>query len=203
DKTLFRGSCFHLPASVSENAVKAAINARFSLFAVACQTGGIFVYKARDSTGKCPLNHTIKPLPYETGQVTFVAWSPDGYALFVGYEKGWAMWSVFGKPGATSFVRDATTAKTNPGDAYLDGLRNGCWLAGGQEILLICEGRSEIWVQEMARSTATGCLSAANIARAMLQTTDKLLIYRGYDQADLSTVSNETSVSWSTVTMPS
>lgn len=33
---MFKGYCFHIPSSSGEKAVKVAINARFSLIAVAC-----------------------------------------------------------------------------------------------------------------------------------------------------------------------
>lgn len=117
------------------------------------------------------------------------------------------MWSVFGKPGANSFNADrrpTTYSQEDNFDGYLDGVRHGIWLAGGQEILLTrnSDTDSRMWILEMARSTVTGVFSTANISRAALQTSDSLLLYRGYEQNDMTTVSNENAVAWMPVQLP-
>jgi hypothetical protein len=33
------------------------------------------------------------------GSVTSLAWTSDGYGLAVGYEQGWAVWSISGRIG--------------------------------------------------------------------------------------------------------
>lgn len=63
-------------------------------------------------------------------------------------------------------------------------------------------GDERLWVLEFARSAVTGCFSSANISRAVLQTNEKILIYRGYDQSDITAISQETSVLWHHVQMP-
>ena len=54
----------------------------------------------------------------------------------------------------------------------------------------------------MARSAVTGCYASANISRTLLQTTSSLMIYRGYDLPDLTTISAESSL-WHTAQIPS
>ena len=96
-----------------------------------------------------------------TGKITFIAWSPDGYALFVGYERGWAMWSVYGKAGAHSFWAERGLVKKVPGEGFLEGVRDGCWVGGGQELLLVkSRGDERLWALEMAKSAVTGCYNS-------------------------------------------
>src|SRR5690606_31333764 len=159
-------------ASRSENAVCAAINARFSLFAVGTLSSGIFIYKARDHTAKAPLSHTLASPSSNTGQITALAWSPDGYILLVGYERGWALYSVFGRLGAHSFTAEAKYTAKNPGDAYLTGVLSASWLSSGQELLILTPSSSQFYVLEMARSAITTCFTPANLARAMLITSE-------------------------------
>jgi len=64
--------------------------------------------------------------------LTCLTYSPDGYCLFAGYENGWAMWSVFGKPGATSFGVDRNISGGNEDD-WLNGIREAVWIGGGCE----------------------------------------------------------------------
>jgi WD40 repeat protein len=203
DKKLFRGYCFHIPEDEDQYAVKTAINARFSLIAVGCTDGAIHVYTARDYVGNIPLSHRQKLTvsPSSSGRLTFLSYSPDGYCLFAGYEKGWATWSVFGKAGSTSFTANRSISEVNE-EGWLDGIKDGAWLSGGCEILLVGQGDTRIWALEMARSAVTGCYAAANIARTVLQTTSGLMIYRGYDLPDLTTISADASL-WHTAQIPS
>ena len=168
-------------------------------------SGSIFVYNVRDYNGSIPLSHVLSApaSPATSGKSTFITWSPDGYCLFAGYERGWATWSVYGKPGGNSFSVDTRLLERNAGEGYLGGVRTGSWISGGGEIMLVKEGGDErIWVTEFARSAVTGCFCSANIARSVLQTNEKILIYRGYDKSDITAISQETSVLWHHVQMP-
>lgn len=44
---------------------------------------------------------------------------------------------------------------------------------------------------EMARSAVTGCYSSANLFRTVLQSTSSVMVYRGYDLPDLTSISAE------------
>ncbi|PBP26906.1 hypothetical protein BUE80_DR002197 [Diplocarpon rosae] len=200
---LFRGYCFHTPQTPANSAIKAAINARFSLIAIGCTDGTIQVYTARDYAGNIPASHTHRASVsgQSSGRITCLAYSPDGYHLFAGYENGWVTWSVFGKPGATSFGSDQRISEEHA-EGWLKGVREATWLGGGSEILLISQQDDRIWTLEMARSAITGCYASANISRTLLQTTSNLMIYRGYDVPDLTTISAESSL-WHTAQIPS
>lgn len=201
-RKLFRGYCFHVPGDDTDHAVRAAINARFSLIAVGCADGSVSVYTARDYVGNIPLSHKQKLTVSESasGQLTFLSYSPDGYCLFAGYEKGWAMWSVFGKPGSTSFAADPTASEAND-EGWLGGIKEGIWIGGGSELLIIGQEDDRLWVLEMARNAVTICFAPANIARTLLLTKSGIMVYRGHDLPDLTTISAESSL-WHNAQIP-
>jgi hypothetical protein len=200
---LFRGYCFHSPQSSDHFAIKSAINARFSLIAVGRSDGVVQVYTARDYVGNIPPSHIHKTSVSgsSSGKLTCLGYSPDGYCLFAGYENGWASWSVFGKPGATSFGADRIISE-DQNEGWLEGVKEATWLGGGSEILIIGQQDDRIWSLEMARSSITGCYASANISRTVLQTTSSILVYRGYDSPDLTTISAESSL-WHNAQIPS
>lgn len=161
------------------------------------------MYNARDYHGNIPLSHKLQPPSASAGKVTFVAWSPDGYCLFAGYENGWATWSVYGKPGSNSFLANRNAVERQPNEEYLLGVKEGSWIANGSEILLLAsKGDDRIWSLEFAKSAVTGCFSCVNTARPLLQTNEQLFIYRGYDQDDFTMISHDASALWHTVQMP-
>ncbi|KAH0559814.1 hypothetical protein GP486_003670 [Trichoglossum hirsutum] len=201
-RKLFKGYCFHSPENEEEYAMKASINARFSLIAIGCTNGTVLIYTVRDYAGNIPLSYRLKPTVSlsSSGRINSLSYSPDGYCLFAGFEKGWITWSVYGKPGGTSFTSDRHTSKGN-GEEWLDGIREASWLAGGSEVLLVAQNDDRLWLLEMARSAVAGCFSAANISRSLLQTNSGFMVYRGYDQPDLTTISAESSL-WHHVQIP-
>ncbi|KAJ5893902.1 hypothetical protein N7495_005593 [Penicillium taxi] len=194
-KKLFYGHCFHKPEDVGAEAMKVAVNARFSLLTVSCANGEVLVYTAKDYMGNIPLSQKL-PLPVSlntSGALTFMSYSADGYCLFAGYEHGWTTWSVFGKPGGNSFTVDPALAKFNR-ENWLTGVSSGCWIGGGSDIILSGQNDRRLWILEMARSALTGCFSAANLARGLLQTGTEFILYRGHDLPDLTTISGKDSL---------
>ena len=199
---LFHGYSFHDPTNEDQHATKAAINARFSLIAIGCVNGQVHVYSAKDYVGGIPLSHRLTPPVSVTssGQITFLVWSPDGYCLFAGFENGWVTWSVYGKPGGSSFTSDRSVSESNA-EGWLLGVRDGCWLFGGSEMLLLGQNDDRLWILDLARSATTSCFSPANISRTLLQTYSGLMVYRGYDLPDLTTISADSSL-WHHVQIP-
>ncbi|TGJ80004.1 hypothetical protein E0Z10_g8760 [Xylaria hypoxylon] len=202
-KKLFKGYCFHTPPGPNHYAIRAVVNARFSLIAVGCADGTIHVYSARDYAGTIPPSHVHKATvsPNQSGRLTTLSYSPDGYCLFAGYEKGWATWSVFGKSASNSFNADSSIAHVNEED-WLTGLAGACWVGGACELLLIGRQSEAIWSLEMARSAVTGCYSPPNLFRTVLQSSSSIMVYRGYDLPDLTSISAEPFL-WHTTRVPS
>ncbi|PSR90436.1 RIC1-domain-containing protein [Coniella lustricola] len=201
-KRLFKGYCFHSPQSANDRATHAIVNARFSLIALGCVDGMIRVYTVRDYSGNVPASH-VHNLPVSSiysGSLTSMSYSPDGYCLFAGYEKGWSTWSVYGKPLSNTFGVNQDLAEANA-EHWISGVRDASWLGGGSEILLVGQKHEALWVLEMARSAVTGCYSSSNLFRTVLQTTSSVMIYRGYDLPDMSTISAEPFL-WHTSRIP-
>jgi hypothetical protein len=201
-KRLFKGHCFHTPKNPSENAVRAVINARFSLIAVGCVDGAVRVYTVRDYAGNIPFSHThhIPVSVSASGAFATLTYSPDGYCLFAGFEKGWATWSMFGKLGSNSFSADEGLSASN-GEEWLCGIGSVSWIGGGSEILLTGRQHEAVWLLEMAKSAVTDCYNEANVLRTVLQTPTSVMVYRGYDLPDLTSISAEPFL-WHTAIIP-
>ena len=202
-KKLFRGYGFHTPEREDDMAIRAAINARFSLLAIGCSNAEVHVYTARDYVGSIPLSHKLEQPAsiVSTGQISMLSYSPDGYCLFAGYEKGWAIWSVYGKLQGSSFMADLKLSENN-GEGWLQGVHEAAWLSAGSEILLTGQNDDHLYLLEMAKSAVTGCFCAANVSRTVLLTTSGLMVYRGYDLPLLTTISADASL-WHHVQIPS
>lgn len=199
---LFRGYGFHTPETEEYVATTAAINARFSLLAVGCKNAVIQVYTARDYVGSIPISHRLEP-PVSlltAGSITALSYSPDGYCLFVGFEKGWALWSVYGKLQASSFMADSRISDMHK-EGWLQGVHDASWLIGGCEILLNRHDDDRLWLLELAKSAVTTCFSSANVSRTVLCTNSSLMVYRGYDLPAQTTISADPS-SWHHVQIP-
>jgi hypothetical protein len=201
-KKLFKGYCFHVPQGEHDHAVCCVINARFSLIAAGCADATIHVYSARDYSGNIPPSH-LHRLPVSSsvsGRLTRLTYSPDGYCLFAGYELGWAMWSVYGKLLSNSFGADHDIASIN-GERWIAGVHDASWLGGGSEILLVRRDHEAIWLLEAARNAVAGCCNPSNVFRTVLQSTSSVMVYRGYDLPDLTSISAEPFL-WHTARIP-
>src|ERR1700738_75536 len=96
-------------------------------------SGAIDVYLAKDYTGNIPLSHRISPPEPELGKpipqrsISTLLFSPDGYALFVGWEIGWFLWSVYGHLLSSSFFLDqpSTPAPLPEGALRVEGYMQG------------------------------------------------------------------------------
>lgn len=199
---LFCGYGFHIAGNTNSQATKAAINARFSLLAVGCASGEILVYHARDYAGNLPLSHKLRaPASLSTtGCITFLAYSPDGYCLFVGFERGWVIWSVYGKMGGNSFVSDPSICRERD-EYWLLGTQDGSWIRGGSEILFTTPKDRRLWALELAKNAMTGCFGPANASRMLLHTNSYIMVYRGHDARNLVSVSTDASL-WHQAQIP-
>ncbi|KAK4634810.1 Guanine nucleotide exchange factor subunit RIC1 [Fulvia fulva] len=201
-KSLFQGFCFREPETDDVAATKTAINARFSLIAVGCTNGSIDIYTVKDYTGNIPLSHKVR-LPVglaTTGPLTSLAYSPDGYCLFAAYEHGWALWTVYGKPCANTFGADRPQTESND-EKWLLGIRNAFWVGGGSELALLPIGDNRLWLIDIARNAVTGCFSSANVSRGLLQSSDSVMLYKGHEVADTTSLPLESSL-WQSVQIP-
>ncbi|KAF1817096.1 RIC1-domain-containing protein [Eremomyces bilateralis CBS 781.70] len=198
----FRGFCFHMPTDASSAATMTAINARFSLLAVGCANGDIYIYSVKDYSGNIPLSHrfSASQLSSSAGELTFLSYSPDGYCLFAGMNHAWSTWSVYGKLCSSSMLADRALSSAHS-ERWLLGVRSAIWLGGGSQIAMVDGNDKAVWVVEMARSAVTGCFSPANIARSLLQTNAGFVLYRGHELPNPMNASSQSAV-WQHVQVP-
>lgn len=200
---LFDGHIFHIPKGDGDVAVRAAINSRFSLIAIGCEDGSIYLYAVQNYAGGIRLLMKLE-LPVSTassGKMTALRYSPDGYCLFAGFENGWQTWSVYGQPGGSSFGCDTTLGEQS-GDTWLTSVQDALWIGGGSDILLLTPKSHIIWSLEFARNAVTGCFTPANASKGLLQTSSGLIVYQGEQMPDHMTITADASL-WHHIELPS
>ena len=71
--------------------------------------------------------------------MTSLSWTPDGYALAVGWEGGWGVWSTGGKLLGWGVLQGEDADALARDDAFMRGIeRNGLlWAGGGLELILL------------------------------------------------------------------
>ena len=202
-RAFFDGHEFHKPDAQNQTAVKAAINSRFSIVAVGCADGSIWLYTIRDYAGGITLSQkTLSPISAtSSGHLTTLMYSPDGYCLFAGYENGWMTWSIYGQLGASSFGQESSNAGAI-GSAWLRGVSTAFWAGWGSGLFLFGPHAAHFSVLEFCRSATTGCFTSANVALGLLQTSTGLKVYQGYSVPDVKTISTDVSL-WHEVEVPS
>ncbi|CAG8583458.1 7988_t:CDS:10, partial [Racocetra persica] len=196
------GYCFHasddLEPVPKNRATCIAINAKFSLIAVGTEGAKIFhnvlfYFLNNDS-------------PISAGSVTSLAWTSDGYAIAVGWQnEGMAVWSVYGRLLMTTVRDDLPQSISACKDAFLHGINDLFWSSGNCELFLLHNAKSEnddqLYTLPFAKSAVTTIHSPDNTKRGFLQMDDRLLLYRGGDQEDLSAINPDTIV-WQHIPVP-
>jgi hypothetical protein len=191
-KALFTGSCFREPTADQDRAVRIAVNARFSLVAIGCEDGNIDVYAVKDHIGNIAPSHKMK-LPISSiapGRLNCLLYSPDGYCLFAGYERGWAIWSVYGKPGVNTFSHDQEMTSTND-ESWLQGIKSAFWIGNGCELALLPMNDNRLWFLNVARSAITSCFSPPNVSRGLLFSSNSIMVYKGHDVQDVMSLPSD------------
>ncbi|TFK57640.1 RIC1-domain-containing protein [Heliocybe sulcata] len=191
-------------------AVGIAINSHFSLVAVGTYGGQVHLTNFPSQEGVAPKSQTLQlPSSYagkKPGTVLTMEWSSDGYVLAVGWEHGWAVWSVGGRCLAWGFGVEEHIDSEKFQDRFMNGIRSLFWSQGNFELVVLAAsdptyaGR-EMFVIPFAKSAATGQLAPDNTRYAFLQMDDRVLIYRGADQPDMSVINPESDV-WQHIQIP-
>lgn len=210
------GYCFHgrdKQISSSTYATTISINAKFSLIAVGQQDGTVSIYFVKNYRGNVPLSHSLslkKALGstashLNSGAVTSLSWTADGYALAVGWEKGFSVWSVFGKVLMTSIKDDwEEFVPSTFQDQYLRGVQDLFWNLASTELFMLRSDTNpdaQLWTLAFAKSAITGIHHPDNTKRAFLQMDERLLLYKGADQPDMSAINPDAAV-WQHIQIP-
>ena len=91
-----------------------------------------------------------------TGSVCTMEWSSDGYVLAVGWEKGWAVWSVGGRCLAWGFGVEYEVDEERFTDAFMYGVRSLVSVSFTDYLLRITERGSVLGIGEFrARHAST------------------------------------------------
>lgn len=71
--------------------------------------------------------------------MTSLAWSPDGYVLAVGWERGWGVWSTGGKLLGWGVLEDDDRESLADADDFLRGVETDglIWVASGLELVVL------------------------------------------------------------------
>ncbi|PWZ00713.1 RIC1-domain-containing protein [Testicularia cyperi] len=194
-----------------------SVNAKFSLIAVGLEDGTVAVYNYR-AFGRTPImshtmsvRHALKSTAsyLTTGSVQSLSWTSDGYALAVGWDRGMAVWSTYGKLMCCTLREDWELASKHFSDAFMFGARSLFWGPGNTELFILSLRRpdkpfkpdNQLFVLPFSKSAVAGQHSPDNTRFAFFQTDDSVHVYRGADQPDLSVINPESDV-WQHIKIP-
>ncbi|KAI0670204.1 RIC1-domain-containing protein [Trametes maxima] len=191
-------------------AMAIALNPKFSMLATGTYSGTVEFSSFPSVDGVAPTPQVLQiPNMYATdgtGSVCTMEWSSDGYVLAVGWEKGWAVWSVGGRCLAWGFGVEYEVDEERFQDAFMYGVRGLFWAPGNFELVMLAQSSpnqadGQLFVLPFAKSATTGQQSPDNTQYAFLQMDDRVLVYRGADQPDMSVINPEADV-WQHVKVP-
>lgn len=180
-----------------------AINAAFSLLAIGTRSGSVEAYDYSPS-GEATPSHTLC-LPdtwgITLGKTTSLAWTSDGHALAVGYARGWAVFSTYGRLLASSYRESWTGIHRRFRDDHLFGVTRLFWAMGNTEVVLLARPEAsppgteskpfdpdaQLYALPFIRSSQAqlcGGAAAAAAGYGLLHAGDKLVLYRGRELSE-------------------
>ncbi|KZT57891.1 RIC1-domain-containing protein [Calocera cornea HHB12733] len=199
------------PLTATTSAVHAittlAPNFKFSTLFVGTSTGKLFLLPLPPSSNPSPTYFShVRQLSKDSlnhkGRIRCADWTGDGYAIAVGWEGGWGVWSVGGRElGGAGGVKAVTTA-----DRYITGVDELFWSMGNTELFMFAPSgplspSDQIFVLPFIKSAVTGQQAPENARYAFLHMDDRVLVYRGADQPDMSVINPESDV-WQHIKVP-
>lgn len=185
--------------------VTTAVNARFSLLALGLDDGRIALFEFQTST-QTPLLTRELTLPHTIGSpgaVRTLSWTPDGHALAVGWDHGWALWSPFGRLLAHSFRDDWASTTRTFRDDFAFGVQSMFWGLGGTELFLLPTNPRDVWVHvlPLVKSASTLHMAPNEAGAALLLDNDSAYVYRGLEQSEAGLLAPG-SDAWRRVALP-
>ena len=193
--------------------VMTAVNARFSLLAVGLDQGDIVVFEFHTSAQSPEKTHTFSLTPHATGRVTTLAWTADGHVLAVGYERGWAVWSMFGHIITHSFRNDWDSMTRVYRDTFQFGTQSVFWALGGTELFVLPrvpptdapvrdDDKTLVYILPFLKAASTAQLMPAETDGCFLLGDTGAYIYRGNEQSDAGLLTPDNDI-WRHVPFPS
>ncbi|TIC19411.1 RIC1-domain-containing protein [Wallemia mellicola] len=202
----WKGCCIAKPPTT---AVVSSFNEQFSLVSIGTSDGKVLNFAIRPNNEAPIQSHTFSENS-TIGAVKQLNWTHDGYALAIAYENSWSIRSIYGRilvptsDDLLSFIPNSSQRIQKFQDRHIWGLKNIFWGTQSLEIYLLIRNADEshqLFVIPLAKSAVTTQHSPDNTRYAFLQMYDKLLVYRGADQSDLSVINPESDV-WESIKIP-
>ncbi|EJU04689.1 RIC1-domain-containing protein [Dacryopinax primogenitus] len=195
------------PANTVHEITTLAPNFKFSTLFVGTSTGKLFLLPLPPSANPSPNYFAhVRQLSRESlavkGRIKCADWTGDGYAVAVGWEGGWGVWSVGGRElGGAGAVKGVDTK-----DRYISGVDHLFWSMGNTELFTFAlpgpdSPADQIFVVPFIKSALTGQQAPENARYAFLHMDDRVLVYRGADQPDMSVINPESDV-WQHIKIP-
>ncbi|KAJ8656341.1 hypothetical protein O0I10_007906 [Lichtheimia ornata] len=233
----WHGVCFHGmdsdPLEADMQATCVAVNGKFSLIAVGTRSGKVYVYSAHNYTSTPTLSHVFTRdmnAPADARgsssntSIKTLAWTSDGYAIAVGFEKqGLAVWSVYGNLLCSiSATDDIFYSKADDDDfgselsqdAYVAGVQGLFWGPGNHQLFILSKHQPNVVSQTkqngalftlpFAKSAITNFHNAENARRGLLQMDDRILLYNyggDYQENNTTTIDPDAAL-WTQVLYP-
>ncbi|KIL71832.1 hypothetical protein M378DRAFT_155455 [Amanita muscaria Koide BX008] len=190
-------------------ALAIAVNSKFSVIAIGAQSGALEYADFPFNIGVTPKSEPIHvPEPYntQTGEICALEWSSDGYVLAVGWKCGWGVFTVGGRCLALAFGPGDVVDKSRFHDTFMYGVQNLFWAPGNFELFMhafptLKALDDQLFSIPFAKSATTGQHVPDNTRYAFLQMDDRVLVYRGADQPDMSVINPEADV-WQHIKIP-
>ncbi|KAL1407763.1 WD40 repeat protein [Vanrija albida] len=191
------------PAVVEDKALHVSVNGRLGWVSIGTASGLVYNVILPPHPRRARLSHAFDlkhsaNLRFSPGAVTSLEWTSDGYALAVGYERGWAVWSMGGRLGG--WGAEALADEEAWPDSFMNGAKALFWAPGNLDLFLLTPTQ-DIYALPFVKSATTGQHSPDNTRYAFLQMDDRVLVYRGADQPDMSVINPESDV-WQHVHIP-
>ncbi|KAK4690054.1 RAB6A-GEF complex partner protein 1, partial [Tremellales sp. Uapishka_1] len=196
-----------LPAP-EDKAVEVSTNSRFGLVAVGTASGKVHIISVPPHPQPSRLSHSLDlmhsaNLRSSPGKLTCLSWTSDGYSLGVGYERGWAVWSMGGRLGGWGMIEEDAKNKSES-EGFMRGILDLFWSPGNLELFVLSpnqEDQNQLFSIPFAKSATTTQHSPDNTRYAFLQMDDRVLVYRGADQPDMSVINPDSDV-WQHIKIP-
>ncbi|KAI3617222.1 hypothetical protein CBS9595_003131 [Malassezia furfur] len=198
----WEGTCFWDAEDAAQAPIAAAVNARFSLVALGHADGDVRLFEfqtpheapmrvATLALGAALRRDDVRAVP---GRVCALAWTPDGHALWVGYEHGWALWSTLGALLVHSFRDDWDTAVRTFRDAFMHGARAAFFGPGGTEMYVLASAPSNdalVHVVPLVRAARTMQAAPDDAGTAVLVENDGVRVFCGDELQDAGLLAHD------------
>ncbi|EIW68335.1 hypothetical protein M231_00343 [Tremella mesenterica] len=189
-------------------ALEVASNGRYGLIAVGCANGNVEIITLLPEPHPIRHSHTLDlkrsaNLRTSPGLVTCLQWTSDGFCLAVGYQHAWAVWSVSGRLAGFGAREIVEETRVGVEDTFNSGVADLFWAPGNLELFVRpSSDQTALYSMPFVKSATTTQHSPDNTRYAFLQMDDRVLVYRGADQPDMSVINPESDV-WEHVKIPS